>query len=1024
MSTRELSVRITGDPRSLSRAFRQVDRDMGGLEKASMRLRRGLGALGKAAAVAGAAAAAGFAVGAVKATRAASDLEESVNKARETFEAAGPAMETWASTASASLGMSKAAALENAASIGAMLKPMGVAPKRAAEMSREMVKLASDMASFNNEDPTEMLDRIRSGLSGESEPLKRFGAVLSETRVKQHAYKVGIAETGAELTEQQKIQARYSLLLKDTADQQGDFARTADGAANAQRIFRARMEDISATAGRVFLPVFTRALGVANDFLAVVEQRWPQIQAVAVQVFGSVRSAVDPLVNRFREAWPQIRDAVVKNLIEAWDTAREIFGQLGPIIRRAVEVIVPIVVAMSREVLRVFRALAPRVRPVIDDFINLLRVAVERISDFWDRWGEDIMRIVRRTFDTIIKVAKPLLEALRGAIQVITGLIEGDWSKAFGGLKDIAVGLLKAVFRAIKGLGGLALSAMKSLGRAIVRGIVSGIKSIAHEIADAILDAIPGPLRRLLPGGGLSTADAVGDIARFLPDRARGGSVPGRRGQAVPIIAHAGEVVLNPAQQRIVGIDRIMGALRATGGIVGGDGAAFAAGGIVRAAGQFAQRQVGEPYVWGGGHELRGPGDRYGWDCSGFASQVALRVPGYTGGIGTTMSLRPASTRPKGGEPILFGFRGIGRGARGEHMGVWVKGYGWFDAGSGGVQRGDSRWDLVLVPPGLAGLADKAAPQGTRTAAVSAAGAGGGGLGAALRGAGIGSGVKGIVNRVLQAGADVSAAVGARLGTSSARGERAVRAAGRAAARRARAAGKPPDQVAADEQAAERAKQGQLLRADIRRVNAALQRLAKRWAKLRADLKRVGKGGGDPAARRQALNRIRAAMRQNRRERDELIEIRAELVDELKELNDEIAQEQYEENFAGGDGEGPPTEADYADAAMAQAALTPGLEDDLSAARTIEDLARRDYEAALASGDPRRIADAARAYLSARQQRESIEEQIKAINENTEALKDLNRTFGGSVAFGYRGQDYVLRSLAPPSSDRLVGMEV
>jgi hypothetical protein len=1011
VSTRELSVRITGDPKSLSRAFRQVDKDMGGMEKASMRLRRGLGALGKAAAVAGAAAAASFAVGAVKATRAASDLEESVNKSRETFEAAGPAMEKWASTAAASLGMSKAAALENAASIGAMLKPMGVAPKRAAEMSREMVQLASDMASFNNEDPTEMLDRIRSGLSGESEPLKRFGAVLSETRVKQHAYKVGIAETGAELTEQQKIQARYSLLLKDTADQQGDFARTADGAANAQRIFRARMEDISATAGRVFLPVFTRALGVANDFLAVVEQRWPQIQAVAVQVFGSVRSAVDPLVNRFREAWPQIRDAVVKNLIEAWDTAREIFGQLGPIIRRAVEVIVPIVVAMSREVLRVFRALAPRVRPVIDDFINLLRVAVERISDFWDRWGEDIMRIVRRTFDTIIKVAKPLLKALRGAIQVITGLIEGDWSKAFGGLKDIAVGLLKAVFRAIKGLGGLALSAMKSLGRAIVRGIVSGIKSIAHEIADAILDAIPGPLRRLIPGGGLSTADAVGDIARFLPDRARGGTVPGPRGQAVPIVAHAGEVVLNPTQQRIVGIDRIVGALRATGGIIGGDGAAFASGGLVwpSAARSFMAEARAARYS----QELRGR--REYMDCSEFATGLA-KAFGYKGPVTWTGGAVDNSSPARGDEVIVWGFRGMNRPPRYQHMGIRVDGT-WYDFGRSGLDVGDSRWDFLRVPKGLEGFSiDTRAATSGRGAERKLSPRER--LAQTIRGAGISSGVKGIVNRVLQAGADVSAAVGARISRGDERGDRSARTAGREARVEARAAGKSPDEVAAAGEQAERRERLKVLKRLRKSAGDAIRQLDKRWSELARDLRRVR--GDSPNARR-ARKRISDAMKANRRERREVNEIWAELNDQIAEIEETEAQEAYEARFGG---EGPPTESDFAEAELAKAALTPGLEDDLSAARTIEDLARRDYEAALASGDPRRIADAARAYLSARQQRESIEEQIKAINENTEALRDLNRTFGGSVAFGYRGQDYVLRSLAPPSSDRLVGMEV
>jgi regulator of protease activity HflC (stomatin/prohibitin superfamily) len=95
------------------------------------------------------------------------------------------------------------------------------------------------------------------------------------------------------------------------------------------------------------------------------------------------------------------------------------------------------------------------------------------------------------------------------------------------------------------------------------------------------------------------------------------------------------------------------------------------------------------------------------------------------------------------------------------------------------------------------------------------------------------------------------------------------------------------------------------------------------------------------------------------------------------------------------------------------------LDDDLAAARAIEAQANADLAAARASGDPRRIRDAAAAALAAKTNREQIEATINntdALNANTEAM----RGFGGSSVFGYRGQDYVLRSLAPPSSDRLV----
>ena len=104
---------------------------------------------------------------------------------------------------------------------------------------------------------------------------------------------------------------------------------------------------------------------------------------------------------------------------------------------------------------------------------------------------------------------------------------------------------------------------------------------------------------------------------------------------------------------------------------------------------------MGEPYLWGGGHAY---GDFRAWDCSGFASNVAARIPGYTGGIGTTYTLEPKSTPAKGGEPVVFGFRP-------GHMGIRLNGT-FYDAGSGGVEVGDTRWSSLKVPPGLEYLSD------------------------------------------------------------------------------------------------------------------------------------------------------------------------------------------------------------------------------------------------------------------------------------------------------------------------------
>lgn len=251
------------------------------------------GAIKFGAAVSAGAAVAG--VGLYKAAQQASDLNESVTKSEVVFGRQGQAVVKWAGTLADSFGLSKREALAAAGGFGSMFRTTGLAGGEAAKMSKRMTELAGDMASFNNEDPSDMLDRLRSGLAGEAEPLRRFGVLLSEARVQSFAYANGIAKAGEKLTESQKVQARYGLILKDTKLQQGDFARTADGAANSQRAFKAQIDNLVTSLGQGALPVLKNVTGAladvagkANEFDQASGGLIGKIGTIGVGVAGAV----------------------------------------------------------------------------------------------------------------------------------------------------------------------------------------------------------------------------------------------------------------------------------------------------------------------------------------------------------------------------------------------------------------------------------------------------------------------------------------------------------------------------------------------------------------------------------------------------------------------------------------------------------------------------------------------------------------------------------------------------------------
>ncbi len=243
----------------------------------------------------GAAGAAGLGLLLKSSIDAASDLNEEISRSKAIFGESAASVRAWSTTASESLKISQREALNYNSAIGSMFKTIGFGGPTLIEMSRKMVQLGADMASFNNQDPAEMLQRLRSGLAGEAEPLRQFGVFLSEAAVKAEAYSSGIAKTGATLTEAEKVQARYNLILKSTVDQQGDVARTGDQVAGQQRELAARVEDLQAALGQALLPVMARVLETLNDWATSLSENKELQDDIADAVNGFTEAAGDSI---------------------------------------------------------------------------------------------------------------------------------------------------------------------------------------------------------------------------------------------------------------------------------------------------------------------------------------------------------------------------------------------------------------------------------------------------------------------------------------------------------------------------------------------------------------------------------------------------------------------------------------------------------------------------------------------------------------------------------------------------------
>ena len=194
----------------------------------------------------------------------ASDLQEVQNVVDTTFGRDASKIDDWAKKAATQFGLTEIQAKQFTSTLGAMMKSSGLAGSEITEMSTDLAGLAADMASFYNLDFDTAFQKIRSGISGETEPLKQLGINMSVANLNAYALEKGLGKTFEQMTQGEQVMLRYQYLMDATADAQGDFARTSDGYANSLRALETNITSLKTKIGNVLLPAINDVVGAIN----------------------------------------------------------------------------------------------------------------------------------------------------------------------------------------------------------------------------------------------------------------------------------------------------------------------------------------------------------------------------------------------------------------------------------------------------------------------------------------------------------------------------------------------------------------------------------------------------------------------------------------------------------------------------------------------------------------------------------------------------------------------------------------
>jgi cell wall-associated NlpC family hydrolase len=599
----------------------------------------------------------------------ASDLHEELNKVDVVFRDSARSVKAWSKDSAFGFGLARSEALKFAGTFGNLLTPMGIAPDLAATMSKRLVELAGDMASFNNASPEEVLLALNSGLTGMVRPLRRYGVFLDQDRIAAEALRLGVvkanvdmsktgdaatkveiatakltvarkkygegttqvaaaevalhsaeralsAELGGrvpKLTAAQKAQATYAIILKDTANAQGDFARTSDGLANQQRILRAELINIQEEIGTALMPTILRLTRGLTGYLQTLESG------------GSRHEAFIKLVHQVGDVLRSVY-GVVRTFATGLNTVARVMGGWG----NAFSLVLSLFLAKK------FIALAAAIRNTrIAMFLLGQQAAASGTAQTWAAFGTG-GSIARKVDGSTGRVV-----ALRSALRSLATL----------GLITIAIELL-----------------------------------IHRKLVGDVLESIVGDT----PATGIPTAGqkSAQDWARYL--KAHGYSRQGAHTRMV-------QVAIFSEQEITAALDKVYGTTGAKGGTPGEpvvtgprqsgkrDQAAF-----------IAVTAARSPGAGGTGFHL--PGERKPYDCSAFVQAVYAHA-GITIGSNTYEQVKQgrhvdrSQLRP--GDLIFMNFPGERSPG---HVGIYVGGGQMVhDHGaSGGVEAQAVPWNAVV----------------------------------------------------------------------------------------------------------------------------------------------------------------------------------------------------------------------------------------------------------------------------------------------------------------------------------------
>lgn len=493
----------------------------------------------------------------------ASDLAEVQNVVDTAFGDSAKEVDKWAKTAIESYGLSELSAKQFAGTMRAMLGSMGLASGEADNMSMSLASLSGDMASFYNLDPTEAFEKLRAGISGETEPLKQLGINMSVANLEAYALSQGIETAYKEMSAAEQATLRYNYIMEVTKNAQGDFAKTNDGFANSMRVVKEQLKSVAAQFGAILLPYLEKGLGKIREWLTVIQNLTPEIQKKILLIAG-IAAAIGPLLlaiskmlafgSRFM-AWGKgitaSLMAVKAGTAGVGSIMTAVFGPAG-IVLLVIAGIAALVAGFmylwkNNEDFRNFfintwNAIVEFITPILEylktviincwnDILTLVQPYIENmkvlIVSAWDFILTTIVPILQNIWSAIVTAWQYVWETLQPILETLKETISAAWDFILSIIKivlDKISNTVKVGFEVVKSIFTTVTNIIKTIWNNFGDIIVSKIKNVWDTVAGVfrgasqVLQGIFQTLTGLLTGNWSKCWEGIKNIVSGVWD--------------------------------------------------------------------------------------------------------------------------------------------------------------------------------------------------------------------------------------------------------------------------------------------------------------------------------------------------------------------------------------------------------------------------------------------------------------------------------------------------------------------------